>query len=155
MIIRKSFKAETAHRLVKAYTKRCYGLHGHSYIFEIYLKGDFQDDAQMLMDFTLVSENFKNLLDSFDHSIIAWNQDKELLDTLPNLNSRYVVVPYNTTSEQIARHIYFHGLKINLPMYKVIVHETKSSCAEFMGDDSIKFDLNEVIFSQAVRDEWQ
>ncbi|MBU3916874.1 6-carboxytetrahydropterin synthase [bacterium] len=155
MIIRKIFKAETSHRLIKAFTRRCHGLHGHSYVFEVFLHSESQDDSQMLMDFTLLSERFHNFLDSFDHSLIIWNKDKELVELAPKLNPRYIVVPYNTTSEQLSRHIYYEGLKINLPIYKIVVHETQNCCAEFSGDDTIKIDLDNVIFSQTIQDGWK
>ena len=155
MIIRKSFKAEAAHRLIGSYTKRCQGLHGHSYQFEIFLKSAHQDEAQMLMDFSLLSDRFHNALDAFDHSILVWDQDEVLLRSAHLLNPRVMIVPYNTTAEQIARHLYYQGLHLNLPMHKVIVHETRTGCAEFTGDDAITIALEAIQYSQAIRDAWR
>ncbi len=155
MIIRKTFKSETGHRLIKSYTKRCHGLHGHSYVYEIFISGDTQDDAQMLMDFSLLFEKFNNFMDTFDHSIIVWKEDKSLVEIVPQLNPRYIILPYNTTSEQMSRHIFYQGRRLDLPMYKVIVHETATCCAEFSGDDDISIDLDDVIYSQVIMNEWK
>ncbi|MGK0290767.1 MAG: 6-pyruvoyltetrahydropterin/6-carboxytetrahydropterin synthase [bacterium] len=154
MIIRKLFKAEMAHRVVGSYTTRCQGLHGHSYLFEVFLEGKSQDDAQMLMDFKRLKEKYNNLLDGFDHTLVVWEEDKELVALAPELNPRYIILPYNTTAEQMARHIYFTGKKMGLPIHKIIVHETATGYAEFSGDDDITFDLDKVIVSDAIKQEW-
>lgn len=155
MIINKNFQVEVAHRLKYSYTKRCQGVHGHSYVFGIYLHGKEQDDAQMLMDFSLVKEKFHNFIDSFDHALLVWQEDTELAEVAAMLNPRHIILPYNTTSEQIARHIYYQGIKLGLPMHKVTVSETPSSCAQFSGDDPITIDLDQVVFSQAIIDSWK
>ena len=143
MIIRKLFKAETAHRVALAYTTRCQGLHGHSYLFEIFLHGVSQDNAQMLMDFKLLKEKLNSLL--------MWDLDHELIEMAPKLTSRYVILPYNPTAEQMARHIYYHAKAMALPLQQVIVHETKTGYAQFSGDDDIKIDLSKVIFSEELQ----
>ena len=147
MIIRKLFKAEVAHRVRYAYTTRCQGLHGHSYLFEIFLTGQTQDNAQMLMDFKLLKDKLNAFLDSFDHSLLVWDEDTELVEMAPKLNSRYIILPYNPTAEQMARHIYYHAQGLQLPIHQVIVHETKTGYAQFAGDDEIQIDLTKVFFS--------
>ena len=154
MIITKCYKAEAAHRLKYSYTKRCHGLHGHSYRFEISLKSDVQDDAQMLMDFTLLTKKIGRFLDTFDHTLLIWEDDQELKELGPKLNPRYMIVPYNTTAEQISRHIYFYGKQIGLPMHEVVVWETQTAYARFAGDDAIRFDPNAVILSEAIQAEF-
>lgn len=147
MIIRKLFKAEVAHRVLKAYTTRCQGLHGHSYLFEVFLRGQTQDDAQMLMDFKLLKDKLNDFLDAFDHSLLVWDQDQELLELKEKLNSRWIVLPYNPTAEQMARHIFQQAQGMGLPIHQVIVHETKTGYAQFSGDDEIRIDLDQVLFS--------
>ncbi|MDX2470094.1 MAG: 6-carboxytetrahydropterin synthase [SAR324 cluster bacterium] len=151
MIIRKLFKAETAHRVALAYTTRCQGLHGHSYLFEIFLHGMTQDDAQMLMDFKLLKEKLNTFLDAFDHSLLIWDQDQDLIEMAPKLNSRHIILPYNPTAEQMARHIYYHARAMALPLQQVIVHETKTGYAQFSGDDDIIIDLSKVIYSEELK----
>ena len=155
MIIRKLFKAEIAHRVKNAYTESCRGLHGHSYIFEVFLQGKSQDNAQMLIDFSLIKEKFKKYLDAFDHSLLIWNEDKPLMDVAEILNPRRIIVPYNPTAEQMSRHIYYLGLSLKLPMHKVIVHETQTGFAEFSGDDDIRIELEKVEYSEAIKKDWK
>ncbi len=154
MMIQKFFTAETAHRLAYSYTKRCRGLHGHSYKFTLTLQSTTQNQAQMLMDFKELTEKVHSFLDAFDHSILIWKEDSELLKLAPQLNTRYIVVPYNTTAEQIARHIFFQLDQWKLPIKQVQVHETSKACAIFENDDPISFDLQEVYYSEKIRSEW-
>jgi len=151
MIIRKLFKAELAHRVLHAYTTRCRGVHGHSYLFEVFLQGVTQDDAQMLMDFKLLKEKLNAFLDAFDHALLVWDQDPELIEMAPKLNSRYIILPYNPTAEQMARHIYYQAQTLGMPIHQVIVHETKTGYAQFSGDDEIVIDLSRVIFSEELQ----
>ena len=109
----------------------------------------------MLMDFSFLSDQIKNFLDAFDHSILVWNEDKVLLKLAPQLNPRYIVLPYNTTAEQISRHIYYHSKEIGLPIYRVRVSETLSASAEYTGDDDILIDLDKITFSQSILDSWR
>ncbi|MDH5560288.1 MAG: 6-carboxytetrahydropterin synthase [Deltaproteobacteria bacterium] len=153
MIIRKTFKAEAAHRILHAYSEKCRGLHGHSYVFEILIKGETQDQAQMLMDFSLISNKMKDFLNAFDHSLLIWEEDRELVEIARILNPRFMILPYNVTAEQISRHIYYQGKKIGLPIHKVIVHETLTGYAEFSGDDQIQIQLDKVIVSPAILDD--
>ncbi|OGG99078.1 MAG: hypothetical protein A2600_00540 [Candidatus Lambdaproteobacteria bacterium RIFOXYD1_FULL_56_27] len=155
MIIRKLFKAEAAHRVAHSYTTRCQGLHGHSYLFEIFLAGQTQDQAQMLMDFKLLKDQFNNFIDSFDHTLMVWDQDQELVEMAPKLNARYMFLPYNPTAEQMARHIYAHAQEMGLPIHRVLVHETATGYAEFAGDDPIKIDLKRVVFSAQILAEYK
>ncbi len=150
MIIRKTFKAELAHRVRDAYTTRCRGLHGHSYTFEVYLQGDTQDKAEMLCDFKLVKDKLNGFLDAFDHSLVVEDTDTYLKDSAEYLNERFIIVPYNPTAEQMARHIYQQASEF-FNIEKVIVHETLTGCAIYNGDDNIKIDLLKVKYSRAVK----
>ncbi len=148
MIIRKLFRAEVAHRLISAYTKRCLGLHGHSYKFEIFIKKDHLNSDEMVMDFKKLKEKLYNFLDAFDHSIIISDKDGFLVKNASKLNSRYIIVPYNPTAEMMAVHIFLYAKKLGLSIYKVIVHETESGYASYKGKEDIKLELDKVIFSK-------
>lgn len=145
-----------AHRVLGAYTERCQGLHGHSYKFEVFVGGEGQDSAQMLIDFKLLKEAINPILDAFDHSLIIWEKDLELLEKAKELNKRYIVVPYNPTAEQIARHIFYAcsrkigTLSDELFIEQVIVHETDTGYAQFQGDDKIDIDLSRIVYSTSI-----
>lgn len=154
MIIRKLFEAEVAHRVLGAYSKRCQGVHGHSYKIEIFLEDEKLDETGMVMDFKLLKEQVKPFIDAFDHSLLISLDDKDLIDANINfnLNSRYILVPYNPTAEQMAKHIFqflYEELKINV--VKVIVHETNTGyaiCDKNYGD----IDLGQVYMSEGITD---
>ena len=153
MQIRKTFKAETAHRVADAYTTRCRGLHGHSYEFEIILKDTNLNNCGMVLDFKLVKEKINALLDAFDHSLLIWDKDEFLVKNAKELNERYMIVPYNPTAELMALHIYKH-IKKMYDVESVIVHETRTGYAKYSGEDINKdIDLDKVFISEAILNE--
>ena len=148
MEIRKVFRAEIAHRLSRAYTTRCLGVHGHSYKFEIFVKSDTLDENEMVMDFKLLKERANKFLDCFDHTLLIEEDDSFLVQNASALNPRYMIVPYNTTAENISSHIYSQLKKLGLPINKVIVHETEDGCA--ICEEENMIDLSKVYFSEAL-----
>lgn len=149
MIIRKLFKAESAHRVLGAYTKKCRGIHGHSYKFEVFLESDSLDETHMVMDFKLLKEKLMQFMDAFDHSLIVYDQDAFLVEIAGKLNERYMIVPYNPTAEQFAVHIYDYAKNLGLAITKVIVHETETGCAIYEGGE-LSIDLDKVRFSSVL-----
>jgi len=152
MTIRKLFKAEVAHRLTSAYTKRCLGLHGHSYKFEVFIEADTLDRSQMVMDFKMLKEKLYIFLDAFDHSLLIDRNDSFLVQNAPLLNSRYIIVPYNPTAEMMALHIYLYAKDIGLNVQKTIVHETEGGCAICESGSDEELDIKSVIFSKELGD---
>lgn len=153
MQIRKTFKAEVAHRVADAYTTRCRGLHGHSYEFEVILRDNNLNSCGMVIDFKLVKEKINAFLDAFDHSLLIWEEDKFLVKNAKELNERYMIVPYNPTAELMALHIYKFIQNI-YDVESVIVHETKTGYAKYSGEAINKtIDLGKVFISEAILDE--
>ena len=141
MEIRKIFKAEIAHRLTSAYSKRCLGLHGHSYIFEIFIKNNKLDKNEMIIDFGKLKAKVNNFMDAFDHSLLINKKDIFLVKNAKKLNKRYIVVNYNPTAEQISQHIFNYITDLKLKICKVIVHETKTGyavCKKYRKDKKYK-----------------
>ena len=153
MQIRKTFKAEVAHRVADAYTKRCRGLHGHSYEFEVILNNPELISCGMVVDFKEVKEKINFLMDAFDHSLLIWSKDEFLVKNAEKLNKRYIIVPYNPTAELMALHIYKY-IKTVYPVKSVIVHETRTGYAKYSGE-KLNFDINlgEVILSEGILNE--
>jgi len=152
MKIRKIFKVETAHRVLGAYTKRCQGIHGHSYKIEVFIKNNSLDETGMVIDFKKLKEQLNSFIDAFDHSLIISDIDKPLLEANRKyeLNNRYMVVPYNPTAENMAKHIFQYIDDIlRLNVCKVIVHETDTGCA-ICEVNARDIDLNRVIYSEVL-----
>jgi len=148
MEITKRFKVEMAHRVLDAYTERCNGLHGHSYKIDLTLASDKLDRTGMVIDFKKVKEVFGRVIDAFDHAIVVWSRDYDLLFFVEQLNSRYVIVPYNPTAENMAMHFWVEAKGQGLPVASVTVWETESSCATFSGpEEAVDFATEAVIYS--------
>jgi len=155
MEIVKIFKAEVAHRLVTAYSKDCKNIHGHSYTYDVVLESSTLNEDSMVMDFGEVKSKAKAFMDSFDHCLVLSVFDpmtEKLLPILLENNLKVMVVPYNSTAEYQACHIYQQLHEFNLPVKKVTVHETLTGCATFDGTDNIQdihVDLGEVVMYNA------
>jgi 6-pyruvoyltetrahydropterin/6-carboxytetrahydropterin synthase len=143
MLIRKLFKAEMAHATVGAYTKRCHHLHGHSYRFELFLRSDAPNDAQMVSDFKAVKDSgINDFFDSFDHAVILWDKDTRAPIVSQINPDRHVIVPFNPTAEMMAKAFFYvcraileTGPKLSgekdVRVARVIVHETDTGYALF------------------------
>ena len=173
MRIRKKFKFEAAHRLCNSYTTRCRGIHGHSYKVELIIRGQPSTSDGMVMDFALVSDKFRTIIDYFDHSLIL-SKDDPLLSQMVTpklpveqwlgaLNPRYIIVPYEPTAEMMAHHFAWYwehgGSQLPPPdliaplVSSVIVHETESGYAAWDEyDRPVEARFDETVFSPAILD---
>ncbi|MDR2153226.1 MAG: 6-carboxytetrahydropterin synthase [Helicobacteraceae bacterium] len=142
MIIRKLFRFENAHIVRGALSKKCaFSLHGHSYKAEILLKADRFKEGDIVIDFTQVKELLSWFIDSFDHSVAIWSEDKSAyIEAMKTHSDRWVVMPVNPSAEQFARVIFWFAARAlkdekDINVDSVIVHETESAYAQaFLGD---------------------
>jgi 6-pyruvoyltetrahydropterin/6-carboxytetrahydropterin synthase len=173
MIIRKQFKFENAHIVRGCSSERCRAsLHGHSYIIEILFESNFLDNGQMVYDFGLMKQNMKDLIDSFDHAITLWDgDDKAYISDMKKHSDRWVQLPVSPSAEQFSRVIFIminELLKLTsmvngekkVKLNSVIVHETATGYAQGFEEDAYSelmgnIDLNEILFSDAVRADWK
>lgn len=185
MIIRKIFKAETAHIVRGAYSTKCdKNLHGHSYLYELFLSATKLDNAGMVTDFTFVKKYFNSLFDSFDHaSILMTNEKEEIKDCFLKNFERVVIADWNSTAELQSRFFatisyfiikYLNENKLwengeqDVKVKSVRVHETKTGYAECNVGDLAGFDDSESIdvklpyiklaqstkFSEGIQKDW-
>ncbi|MCJ7766380.1 MAG: 6-carboxytetrahydropterin synthase [Thiovulaceae bacterium] len=172
MIIRKQFKFENAHIVRGCSSERCRAsVHGHSYIIEILFESNFLDNGQMVYDFGLMKQNMKELIDSFDHAITLWDgDDRAYIDDMKRHSARWVQLPVSPSAEQFSRVIFvminellkltsmINGEK-EVKLNSVIVHETATGYAQGFEADAYseqmgKIDLEKMVFSDAVRADW-
>jgi len=155
MLIRKKFKAEVAHRLVSSYSKACGNIHGHSYTYDVVLAGKQLNKDGMVMDFGEVKDKLNWFMDKFDHCLVLADFDPitpDMRKILDRENMKYMIVPYNSTAENQAVHIYQQLNELGLPVKSVTVHETLTGWACFDGSDDIQdmwVDLDKVEFHNA------
>ena len=118
MEIFKAFTLESAHRLPNVPAgHKCARVHGHSFRVEIHVCGPLDPRLGWVMDFADVKSAFEPLLQQLDH---------HYLNDVPGLE--------NPTSEHLARWIW-QRLKPALPQLSaVVVHETCTSGARYVGD---------------------
>ena len=132
MKISKEFKWEMGHRL-PFHAGKCKNIHGHTYKMRVEIEGDL-DENGMVMDYYDVSEIISPLVDEFDHSFMVKDTDKEILDFLDKIKSKKVVVPFETTAENITLHL-LEKIKEKISFgrikrIKVRVYETEKTYAE-------------------------
>ena len=119
MEIFKEFTFEAAHRLPNVPEgHKCGRLHGHSFKVELHVSGEVDPQMGWIMDFADIKAAFQPILNKIDHAY---------LNELDGLD--------NPTSENIAAWIWQH-LKPSLsPLSKVVVRETCTSGAVYVGTD--------------------
>ena len=173
MIIRKLFKFENAHIVRGCSTTRCKtSIHGHSYKVEVLLESQFLDHGQMVYDFGLMKANIKDLIDSFDHAIAIWDQDKnEYIDDMKKHSKRWIELPVSPSAEQFSRIFFLMidrllglTIKVNgekeVKLHSIIVHETATGYAQCFKDDAYsqlmgELPLDKIKFSSEIIEEWQ
>lgn len=131
MKIAKEFSWEMGHRLT-FHKGKCKNLHGHSYKCVVEIEGT-PDSNGMVLDYYDLSKIVNPLIDELDHSIMVYNEDKDLISALEKLNSKMVVVNFQTTAENICYYL-IDKIKSSLPeniiSLKVRVFETENTYAE-------------------------
>jgi 6-pyruvoyltetrahydropterin/6-carboxytetrahydropterin synthase len=172
MEIRKLFKAEMAHTVPGAYTKRCNYLHGHSYKFELFLKSNEPNPANMVADFKGIKDmGINDFFDSFDHAVMLWKNDPTASLANKINPERHLIVPFVPTAEMIAKACFtvcrailetcppLSGEK-DARVTKVIVHETDTGYATFSEEDlagdrfpDIQFD--QWVISSGIKSAWK
>lgn len=142
MIIRKEYKFEAAHRVKNCTSTRCSkNIHGHSFRVEVKLHSNFLDDGDMVIDFGLLKETIGEFIDWFDHALLVWTEDDNVLGSSRLINERVVMMGVNSTAENLSKiffmacsniinnTVYCNG-ETNVSVYSVRVHETATGYAE-------------------------
>jgi len=133
MKIAKDFRWEMAHRL-QCHKGKCFNLHGHSYKMQIEFEGNINTDTGMVLDYFDVKDIVSPLVDELDHTVIIWEKDSILIDKISELNSAHVIVPFETTAENLVGYFLKKIAEAKLPKevtkIKVRVCETENTYAE-------------------------
>lgn len=142
MIISKEYKFEAAHRVKNCASTRCSkNIHGHSFRILVQLHSNALDKGDMVVDFGLLKATIGEFIDWFDHSLIVWTEDEELLDVARTVNERIVALGINSTAENLSKIFFmachtfiektiFCNGETNVSVQSVRVHETATGYAE-------------------------
>lgn len=132
MKIAKEFRWEMGHRLPEHFGL-CKNIHGHSYKMIIEFEGEL-DKNQMVIDYYDVEKIINPVIEKLDHSFMVTKDDKTVLEFLEKMNSKKVVVDFNSTAENICTYLLSEIRKTDLPSnissVKVRVYETQFDYAE-------------------------
>jgi 6-pyruvoyltetrahydropterin/6-carboxytetrahydropterin synthase len=108
-----------AHRL-REYEGKCENLHGHNWKVEVYVTGNKLGKNGLLIDFKLIKNATKKVLNELDHRF---------------LNELDAFKTINPSSENIARHIFTElSREVNtedIKVSRVTTWESDSACASY------------------------
>ncbi len=108
-----------AHQL-RDFGGKCENLHGHNWKIEVYVKGEKLGKDGLLIDFTLIKEATREIIDRLDHKF---------------LNELEIFQETNPSSENIARYIYDSLAKElnnkDVTVNRVTAWESDSACATY------------------------
>ena len=132
MKIAKEFKWEMGHRLPEHFGL-CKNIHGHSYKMIVELEGDLNEQG-MIIDFYELEKIINPLVEELDHAFMVNKDDKVVMEFLGNMNSKKVIVDFESTVENICTYISERIIKGSLPKnvisVSVRVYETADAYAE-------------------------
>jgi 6-pyruvoyltetrahydropterin/6-carboxytetrahydropterin synthase len=132
MKIAKEFRWEMGHRLPEHFGL-CKNIHGHSYKMLVEFEGEL-DKNQMVIDYYDVERIINPVIEKLDHSFMVNINDLVVLEFLEKMNSKKVVVDFNSTAENICLYLLNEIKKCELPQnissVKVRVYETQFDYAE-------------------------
>ena len=132
MKIAKEFRWEMGHRLPEHFGL-CKNIHGHSYKMIVEFEGEL-DKNQMVIDYYDVEKTVNPVIEKLDHSFMVNIDDKIVIEFLERMNSKKVVVGFNSTAENICNYLLSEIKKSSLPSnissVKVRVYETQFDYAE-------------------------
>lgn len=132
MKIAKEFRWEMGHRLPEHFGL-CKNIHGHSYKMIVEFEGEL-DQNQMVIDYYDVEKIIDPIIQKLDHSFMVNKNDKIVLDFLEKMNSKKVIVNFNSTAENICNYLLSEiknaPLPPNISNVKVRVYETQFDYAE-------------------------
>jgi 6-pyruvoyltetrahydropterin/6-carboxytetrahydropterin synthase len=118
------------HRLLD-YDGICKHPHGHNAVAEIEVRTNQLDPRNMVCDFSDIKRIVKGWVDrELDHKMVL-RHDDPLVKPLEQLGEPMYLLDSNPTVERIARLIFEYASGQGLPVVRVKVWETPTSCAEY------------------------
>jgi len=132
MKIGKEFKWEMGHRLPEHFGQ-CKNIHGHSYKMLVEFEGEL-DENGMVIDYYDVEKIINPIIEKLDHAFLVNKDDKLTVEFLEKLNSKKVVVDFESTVENICIYLLTKiktaDLPANVNAIIVKVSETEEDYAE-------------------------
>lgn len=102
----KKIRFESAHRLAKGYEGKCKNIHGHSWNGTIGVDVEMRDQFDFGIDFSDLKRIGKIVEDLFDHKILLYEKDTDIIELCQRNGWEYFVFKSNPTCETIAEFVY-------------------------------------------------
>jgi len=134
--VAKRFRWDSAHRLPR-HDGACKNLHGHSYSMIVELEGPIGGTG-IVIDFKVIKDLVKPLVDAWDHATLVADYDTDLLRAVRTLDSKYAILPSDSTAENlavlVANHVLEQGRELlqthGITQLCIRIHETETCWAE-------------------------
>ena len=132
MKIGKEFRWEMGHRLPDHFGN-CKNIHGHSYKMIVEIEGDVNSDG-MVIDYYELKKIVDPIVNRLDHAFLVYEEDKDIVDFLQKMNSKTVIVDFQSTVENICEYFLKEIMKTKFPgnvnKIAVRIYETEDDYAE-------------------------
>lgn len=93
------------HRVV-GHEGKCKYLHGHNYRIHFTIGADKMDNLGRVLDFSVIKSRLSMWLETnYDHKFLIWEEDEILPQLQKIVEDSLVIVPFNPTAENIAKHL--------------------------------------------------
>ncbi|MDO4175455.1 MAG: 6-carboxytetrahydropterin synthase QueD [Eubacteriales bacterium] len=130
---------DAAHFLAR-YQGKCRNIHGHHWIVEIRIAGDqlqtTQQEDGMLVDFSQLKHDLKQLADTMDHTLIyeTGTLRTQTREALAQDGFSLTEVAFRPTAENFARHFFLRMEERGYAVAEATVYETPNNCASYTGE---------------------
>lgn len=130
---------DSAHFLTD-YNGKCENLHGHQWRVTVYVRaselGAFGTEKDMVVDFATLKRIVREECDALDHTFLVEEGSlaPATMDALAAEGFSLTVLPFRTTSENLARYLFERLAARGLPVSRVDCNETPNNRASFSPD---------------------
>lgn len=123
---------DAAHFLA-GYNGKCRNLHGHRWQVEVQVQAQELDAGGMVVDFTDLKKDLRQLAEEFDHCMIIEKGSlrESTMKALAEEQFRVVEVPFRPTAERFAKYFYERLYDMGHAVKKTCVFETPNNCASY------------------------
>jgi len=139
------FEIKTGHsfdsaHFLSGYTGKCANIHGHRWKVEVYVKSEELSTEGpcrgMVVDFTALKKDVRNLIDYYDHALIIEEQSlrTKTMECLKEEGFRIIEVKFRPTAENFSRLFYNSICQMGYQVSCVQVFETPENCSTYRSD---------------------
>lgn len=143
----------------------------HSYLIEVEFTANKLDNGGMIVDFGIMKDILKTIIDSWDHTHSIWTKDDpeyiadckmwsaRWIETKLSPSAECMALMFLTITDVIIKNTLFANNEGNVEVYSVKVHETTTGYAQAFREDLTNPEmptvhLEDIVFSDQIKKEW-